>query len=267
MDNQPIMFTVKDKVFAITGAASGIGCAIAICLAKLGARLAVTDLAQEGLSSVTQELESLIGSENVLSHHANICDRAAVEEWIALTVHKFGRLDGAVNTAGAHPRESGKEPIWNVTDSDWDFAQDVNVRGTLNLVRAQLKYMVNAVTQKEMETGSIIVFGSNASVTGAPNLSAYTTSKHAVLGLMRSAAMDAAPFNIRVNAICPGPIDTPMVRNAVSDDLMKTLVNAIPLKRLGSTQEVVGLVTYLLSDSAGFNTGGVHMVDGGVTAA
>ncbi|PYI14499.1 short chain dehydrogenase [Aspergillus violaceofuscus CBS 115571] len=261
------MTSHRNKVYAITGAASGIGHAIAIHLAQLGARLAVTDLSQLGLDALTTELEPIIGKTNILARRADICDRSAVESWLAATGAHFGRLDGAINTAGAHPRESGQQPIWNVTDEDWEFAQRVNVQGTLNLVRAALRHMVDAVGRQEISTGSVIVFGSNSSVTGAPNLSAYTTSKHAVLGIMRSAAMDAAPYGIRVNAVCPGPIDIPMLRNAVSESLMKTLVNSIPMKKVGSTKEVVGLVTYLLDQSSGFTTGSVHMVDGGMTAA
>ncbi|KAL3491747.1 3-oxoacyl-reductase [Aspergillus germanicus] len=261
------MSNFQGKVITITGAASGIGYAIAHHLANLGARLSITDLSAEGLAKTTAELESIIGKENVFCQPLNITDRPAVESWISSTISHFGRLDGSVNAAGVHPKESGVEPIWNVRDDDWDFAQDVNVKGMLNLVRAQLKYMTGAVECKEIETGSVVVFGSNASVTGAPSLSAYTTSKHAVLGLMRAAAIDAAPFGIRVNAVCPGPIDTPMLRNVVSEERMKMLSSAIPLGRMGTAKEVVGLVQYLLDENSGFTTGAVHNVDGGITTA
>ncbi|KAL2842060.1 hypothetical protein BJY01DRAFT_256877 [Aspergillus pseudoustus] len=239
----------QGKTFAVTGAGSGIGYAVAQRLASLCAT----------------ELKACIGEQNVLSRVADICDRVAVERWISDTVKHFGHLDGAVNAAGAHPKESGKEPIWKVTDDDWEFAQRINVLGTLNLVRAQLGYMVDAVSDQKIKSGSIIVFGSNASVTGAANLSAYTTSKHAVLGLMRSAAMDAAPYNIRVNAICPGPIDTPMLRNVVPGPRRDAMASSIPLKRLGKAEEVAGFVAYLLSEDSAFCTGSVHMVDGGLT--
>lgn len=197
------MFSLQGKVIAIAGAASGLGQAAALHLAKLGAQISVTDRSEKCLEELATELRSLTKEENFLCRVVDIRDRAAVEAWTNETVTRFGRLDGAVNAAGVHPQESGKEPIWSVTDDDWEFAQSVNVRGTLNLVRAQLRYMVDARTRDEIPTGSIIVFGSNSSVMGAPNLSAYTTSKHAILGLMRAAAMDAAHYNIRVNAICP----------------------------------------------------------------
>ncbi|PYI04435.1 3-oxoacyl-reductase [Aspergillus sclerotiicarbonarius CBS 121057] len=242
------MSPMQGKVFAITGAASGMGYAIAQHLATQGARVSITDVSREGLEKSSNELKALTGTENVLSYTQSATS------------------DGAVNAAGIHPRESGKEPIWNVTDSDWDFAQDVNVRGTLNVVRAALRHMASAVSRNEMQTGSIIVFGSNSSITGNANLSAYTTSKHAVLGLMRSAAMDAAPYNIRVNAICPGPIDTPMLRNAVPEEQLGAMAASIPLKRLGTSKEVTGLVTFLLDEYSGFCTGGVYMVDGGMTS-
>ncbi|KAL3452325.1 3-oxoacyl-reductase [Aspergillus insuetus] len=214
------MANFQGKVFTITGAASGIGYAIAHHLANLGARLSITDLSTKGLATTAAELENIIGKENLFSY-----------------------------------------------DDDWDFTQDVNVKGMLNLVRAQLKYMTGAVERKEIETASVVVFGSNASVTGAPSLSAYTTSKHAVLGLMRAAAIDAAPFGVRVNAVCPGPIDTPMLRNVVSEERMKMLSSAIPLGRMGTAKEVVGLVQYLLDENSGFTTGAVHNVDGGITTA
>ena len=197
------MSSFQGKVIAITGAGSGIGSAIAHHLAQQGARLSITDISESSLSNTTKVLHPLIGAENLLTSVADIRDPTAINQWIETTIQHFGRLDGVVNAAGIHPRESGKEPIWNVSDEDWAFSQDVNVRGTLNVVRAALKHMVQAVSGKEMATGSVVVFGSNSSVAGMSNLSAYTTSKHAVLGLMRAAAMDAAKYNIRVNAVCP----------------------------------------------------------------
>ncbi|KAL2854182.1 hypothetical protein BJX68DRAFT_264922 [Aspergillus pseudodeflectus] len=193
----------QGKVITVTGAASGIGYAIAHHLANLGARLSITDISTEGLATTAAELESIIGKENLSSQALNITDRPAVESWITSTTTYFGRLDGSVDAAGVYPKESVVEPIWNVSDDDWNFAQDVNVKRMLNLVPAQLRYMTGAVERKEIETASAVVFGSDESVTGASSLSAYTTSKHGFLGLMRAGAIDAAPFGVRVNAVCP----------------------------------------------------------------
>ncbi|KAL4905015.1 hypothetical protein BDW74DRAFT_168144 [Aspergillus multicolor] len=228
------------------------GKVIAYHLASLGARLSITDSSASGLETTTTKLTSQIGAENVLTRTADLRERTAVESWIADTVEHFRRLDGAVNTAGVHPHDSGKEPIWNISDEGWEFAQEVNVRGALNV-------------KKDMETGLVMVFGSNASVRGSKNLASYTASKHVVLGVMRADAADAAGFNVRVNAVCPGPIDTPMLRNVVSESGIEAIKGRIPLGKLGSSKEIVGLVAYLLDDAAGFCTGGVHMVDGGLT--
>ncbi|RYN56066.1 hypothetical protein AA0117_g13287 [Alternaria alternata] len=243
------MAPIADKVIAVTGAASGIGYAVAHHIASLGARVAITDISIEGLKSAENELGKIAGRDRVLSCVADICDRGAVDAWISDIV------------------KSGKVPIWEVTDDDFAFAQQPNVQGTLNLVRAQLSYMVGAVDRHELVTGSVLVFGSIGSVTGAPNIAAYVTSKHAVLDLMRAAAIDAAPKNIRVNAICPGPIDTPMLRTTVPEEQLREMPASVPLKRLGSAAEVAGLVTYLLSDEGGYCTGGVYMIDGGMTCA
>ncbi|CAN9323851.1 unnamed protein product [Alternaria alternata] len=238
------MAPIAEKVIAVTGAASGIGYAIAHHIASLGARVAITDISIEGLKSAKNELEIIAGRDRVFSCVANIRDRGAVDAWISDIV-----------------------PIWEVIVDGFAFAQQVNVQGTLNLVRGQLSYMVGAVDRHELVTGSVLVFGSIGSVTGAPNIAAYVTSKHAVLGLMRAAALDAAPKNIRVNAICPGPIDTPMLRTTVPEDQLREMPASVPLKRLGSAAEVAGLVTYLLSDEGGYCTGGLCMIDGGMTCA
>lgn len=194
------------KVISVTGAGSGIGRSCAIRLAQDGAKVSLTDMSSELLGETIELVCAVTSRENVSGRVLDIVDRQEVDAWVEETVRRFGKLDGAVNAAGVHPKESGKEPIWDVTDDDWAFAQDVNVKGTLNLVRARLKWMVGARDEAKgdsLESRSIVVFGSICSVKGGAKLAAYTASKHAVVGLMRAAAIDAAPHDIRVNAICP----------------------------------------------------------------
>lgn len=125
--------------------------------------------------------------------------------------------------------------------------------------------MVSAADAGTETSRSIVVLGSTSSIIGNAKIGPYTASKHGVVGLARCAAMDAAPFGIRVNAVCPGPIDTPMLRNAVPEDQRKTMAASLPIGRLGTTAEVVGMISLLLSDQGGFCTGGVYVVDGGQT--
>ncbi|KAF7539054.1 hypothetical protein G7054_g2484 [Neopestalotiopsis clavispora] len=259
------MTSIEGKVIAISGAASGIGLATAQRLAAQGAKLSLTDSSAEGLKSASDGVSGIVGSDNVLYRVADVRDSTSVDAWIRDTVQHWGILNGAVNCAGVHPKESGIKPIWEVTDDDWQFAQDVNVNGMRNCVRAQLKHMVAAAQDGKCASGSVVIFGSKSSITGASKLSAYTTSKHAVIGLTRATAVDAAPYNIRVNAVCPGPTDTPMLRRAVPANQLGTMAASIPLRRLGTTDEVVGLVSFLLGDESIFCTGSIHMVDGGLT--
>jgi NAD(P)-dependent dehydrogenase (short-subunit alcohol dehydrogenase family) len=184
---------MKDKVVVITGAASGIGLETARLLASKGAKLSLADVQEKLLKELEAELQRS-GTE-VITHVVDIRDRKAVEAWIAATVEKFGKLDGAANLAGVIGKQSNAVEIAGVDDDDWDFVMDVNVTGLRNCLRAQ-------VTQLN-EGAAIVNAASILGVIGAPKNLAYCASKHAVVGMTRAAAKELGPKKIRVNCICP----------------------------------------------------------------
>jgi NAD(P)-dependent dehydrogenase (short-subunit alcohol dehydrogenase family) len=187
---KPIM---KDKVIAITGAASGIGLETARVLASKGAKLSLADVQEKPLQELETEL--LQTGAQIITHVVDIRDRQAVEAWIAATVDKFGKLDGAANLAGVIGKQANAIEIENVEDDDFDFVMAVNVCGLRNCLRAQVPHFNSG--------GSIVNAASILGVIGAPKNLAYSASKHAVVGMTRVAAKELGPRNIRVNCICP----------------------------------------------------------------
>lgn len=183
----------NDKVIALTGAASGIGLETAKLLASRGAKLSLADVSKEPLEEICDFIESTGGS--VISAVLDVRDRAKVEEWIKKTVDTYGRLDGAVNLAGVQPKQVGRARVQDVDDEDFGRVLDINVKGTLNCVRAQLNVM---------ERGASIVNASSIfGLRGMKMNTAYVVSKHAIMGLTRAAAVENADKGIRVNAIAP----------------------------------------------------------------
>lgn len=186
-----------NKVIALTGGASGIGLATALLLASRGATLSLADLSQSGLESAKQKIQSQTPSASVAIFTVDVRKYEQVESWIASTVEQFGRLDGAANLAGVAPAsisgEKGK--IENLDAAEWDFIMGVNTTGVMHCMKAQL--------QKIEKTGSIVNASSIAGITGRAMNGAYSASKHAVIGLTKSAAKEVGPKGIRVNCFCP----------------------------------------------------------------
>ncbi|GJD03338.1 short-chain dehydrogenase [Colletotrichum higginsianum] len=192
------MSSLKGKVIAITGAASGIGLATAKHIASLGARVSIADVNEELLNAAETELTGLLGAENVLSKIVDVRDRKAVEAWIAETVEKFGPLDGAANVAGVLGRQGNIAKVTEIEDDEWDFVMGVNARGVLNAMRAEIPALGDGGKGK-----SIVNVSSVAGHYGLEFHGAYTASKHAVVGLTKSAAREFGRNGLRINAICP----------------------------------------------------------------
>ncbi|ORX97052.1 short chain dehydrogenase/ reductase [Clohesyomyces aquaticus] len=236
-----------NKVFTVTGAAQGIGLAVARYLAARGANLALADVKRQELELAVEKINKDFPDNEVTSTVVDVSNTHAVDSWFAETMSTFGKLDGAVNNAGILGTFA---KITEIKDEDWQRVERVNVGGTMRCLRAELKIME--------EGGSIVNLSSVAGLIGFPGLTPYVASKHAVIGLTRCAAKEAGPRNIRVNAICPGPIETPMLDEVyVGTELPKG-----PIARDGKPEEIAALVGYLLGEESKYTSGACVPVDG-----
>jgi NAD(P)-dependent dehydrogenase (short-subunit alcohol dehydrogenase family) len=190
----PIDYDIKGKVIALTGAASGIGYETSLLLARQGAFLSIADVNEDALKEKAAEIEA-VSTGRVLSTVVDVRKDDSVNAWIAKTVETFGKLDGAVNLAGVIPKVINKERVEDLNNEDWHFVLDVNLHGVMYCMRAQLQNMNNK--------GSVVNAASICGVIGFPRNAAYTASKHAVIGLSRTAAKEVGDREIRVNCIAP----------------------------------------------------------------
>lgn len=241
--------SMQGKVITITGAASGIGLALAHLLDSRGATLSLADVNIAGLNAV---LDSMQGK----THIATVVDvrkSAEVNAWIEKTIKELGRIDGAANVAGVHTgKNSG---LADETEEHWDLTMDVNAKGVFLCMRAQLKVMTDG--------SSIVNAASVAGIRGVAYSSLYSASKHAVVGLTRSAAKENGHRNIRVNAIAPGTIDTPMITQIENGMGRAAATSHQLLDRKAQPEEVASVMAFMLSDEASFVTGSIWCADGG----
>ncbi|KAI9728057.1 MAG: hypothetical protein M1834_007871 [Cirrosporium novae-zelandiae] len=251
------MASLQGKVFTVTGAASGMGKSTAKLLASRGATVSLTDIQDELLNTVAEEIKKENNGAKVLTMKTDIRDRNQVDAWIKTTVDELGPIDGCANIAGIFGRNNLYVPIEKQDEDDWKFIIDVNLTGTMHCLRAQLGAMNSA-------GGSIVNCSSVLGVIGGATNGAYTASKHGIIGLTRSAAKEVGSRNIRVNVISPGYVHTPMQQDAakVFTPEQQKANNPAALGRIGTCEEVANLVVFLLGDESTFISGAVHMIDG-----
>lgn len=246
---------LKGKNALVTGAGAGLGQACALAFGRAGARLSICDVNQEGIDDTLAQLRE-IGVEAV----GALCDVSKADDvasFFSHTANKLGSIDIVVNNAGI---ASTLRPLAETTEEDYDRVMGVNLKGTWLCMREALRHM------EPKGAGVIINMASAMSKKSFPGSGFYTTSKHAVAGLTKNTAVEYADKGIRINAICPGNILTPLLQNSVSDEIRQQLADGHPMKRLGQPEEIAACALFLASDASSFMTGALLAADGGWTA-
>ena len=252
------MTQLQGKAALVTGAGAGIGRASALALAREGAALCVSDINAKGADETARLITDAGGQ--AIARRCDVTKRADAQAMVAATVTAFGRLDAAVNNAGISGRFHQR--LHEADDETFERVIDVNLRGVWHCMKAELPPML------AQGSGAIVNIASVAGLIGAPKAADYTASKHAVVGITKSAALDYAKSGIRVNAVCPAYTDTAMVQGAIAGNpLMATIMTrAIPMGRLGRAEEIAEAVVWLCSDASSFVTGHSLVLDGGLVA-
>lgn len=255
------MNRLEDKIALITGGAAGIGLETARLFLSEGARVALVDLDKDDL---TKAAESLGGGGDILTIVADVSSVKDSARYVRETVARFGRIDVFFNNAGI---EGKVAPLTEQKIEDFDRVMAVNVRGAFLGLQHVLPVMMG------QKAGSIINMSSIAGLKGSPNVAPYITAKHAVVGLTKAAAIEAAVANVRVNSVHPSPVNTRMMRSLEEGfqpghaaAVMEQLRATIPLGRYGESEDIAKLVLFLASDDSAFITGAQYLVDGGMAA-
>ena len=250
------MLNFTGKVALVTGASSGMGLATARAFAQAGAAVVLADFRED---TVRQAAEQLIGEgHRALAVHCDVSDDAQVEAMVKKAVAEFGRLDCAFNNAGVMAKVV---PTAESTREEWDRVIGVNLRGVWSCLKYELQQM------EKQGSGAIVNCASVGALTGNPGIPSYIASKHGVIGLTRTAALESVKKGIRVNAVNPGLIDTQIGRDVVSGDqaAYDKMVAGVPLGRAGTGDEIAAAVLWLCSPGASFVVGEALTVDGGAT--
>jgi len=250
-------FSFESKVALVTGAGSGMGLATAKAFAEAGAAVMLADISENSVRSAAEELVSV--GHKAIAVRCNVADEAEVAAMIEQTVFTFGRLDAAFNNAGV---QSPAIETADASGEEFERVHAINLRGIWNCMKYELRQM------REQGSGAIVNCSSIGGLIGLPGRAIYHSSKFGVIGLTRSAALEYASRGIRINAVCPGAIETPMVADMVAKGWisMDDMVSGNPMKRLGQPEEIASAVLWLCSPGAGFVTGQALSIDGGATA-
>lgn len=254
------MARLKQKVAIITGGAGGIGKAAGALFAAEGADVLLVDLDEAALKQACAD----IGSNRVSYLAGDVTSAADNQAMVATATERYGGVDILLANAGI---EGDIKPILDYDEARFDQVLAVNVKGPFLGIKAAIPAL------QERGGGSIVITSSVAGVGGSPGISGYAASKHAVIGLMKTAAKECAPMNIRVNTVNPSPVNTRMMRAleeqlapGAADTIKEALIGQIPLGRYGEPEDIAKVMLYLASDDSAFVTGTVHMADGGFSA-
>lgn len=252
------------KVILITGGGSGLGRATAVRVAKEGARVALVDISEKGLAESVEAIREAAPEAQTITVTGDVSKEADVEAYVAATLEAFGRIDGFFNNAGIEGRQNLTE---NFTDDEFQRVLAINLSGAFLGLEKVLAVM------REQGSGSVVNTASVGGIRGVGNQSGYAAAKHGVVGLTRNSAVEYGEFGVRVNAIAPGAIWTPMVENSMKQldpenprKAAEQFIQANPTKRYGEPHEIAAVVAFLLSDDSSYMNATVIPIDGGQSA-
>jgi len=249
------MLNLKDKVAIITGARRGMGKSHALVLAKAGAKVVVSDISEEDCQKVADEIKKNKGE--AIAIKCDVSKKEEVDKMVKAAVEKWGKVDILVNNAGI----CQFKPFLELTKEEWSRTIDINLKGYFLCAQAVAREMV------KKKSGVIINIASMAmgqQGIGFPNIAHYCASKGGIVGMTEALAVELAPYNIRVNAISPGMIETLMIDPVKQDPkMMEAMLARVPMHRVGKPEEVSNLVLFLASDASSYMTGSTVIIDGG----
>ncbi|MCJ0930631.1 SDR family NAD(P)-dependent oxidoreductase [Virgibacillus halodenitrificans] len=250
------MFSLKEKVAIVTGSARGIGQAYAIALAEAGASLVLVDILEDNLKDTAAKIKEATGTE-VKLYGIDVTDSEKIQTMVDEVETTFGKIDILVNNAGIN----APKPFREVTEEDWKKIIGVNLNSQFLMSKAVVEKMI------PRNYGKIINMASVGGFMALSDTAPYNASKGGVLQLTKTMAADLSEYNLNINAICPGFIDTGLLKSSKArDERLEKVLNNTPLNRLGSPKDLIGACVFLASDASGYMTGTQIVVDGGMSA-